>query len=81
MSTLGVAAAAWYSVDGRLSGRDIAAGDPDKDKTLDKAEYLAIVAARLLRYGSHDQTSTRKNRTIGFLSTFQKMSFDTTMRA
>jgi len=31
---------------GRLSRKDFAAGDPDKDKTLTKDEYLAIVAER-----------------------------------
>jgi Ca2+-binding EF-hand superfamily protein len=31
---------------GRLSKKDFAAGDPDKDKTLTKDEYLAIVAER-----------------------------------
>ena len=31
---------------GRLSAKDLAAGDPDKDKTLTKDEYLAIVARR-----------------------------------
>lgn len=31
---------------GRLSRKEFAAGDPDKDKTLTKDEYLAIVAER-----------------------------------
>ena len=31
---------------GRLSRKDFAAGDPDKDKTLTKDEYLTIVAGR-----------------------------------
>ena len=31
---------------GRLSRKEFAAGDPDKDKTLTKDEYLAIVAGR-----------------------------------
>ena len=31
---------------GRLSEKEITAADPDKDKTIDKAEYLAIVEAR-----------------------------------
>jgi len=31
---------------GRLSRKDFAAGDPDKDKTLTKDEYLAIVEQR-----------------------------------
>lgn len=31
---------------GRLSKKDFAAGDPDKDKTLTKDEYLAIVESR-----------------------------------
>ena len=31
---------------GRLSKKDLAAGDPDKDGTLTKDEYLAIVDAR-----------------------------------
>jgi EF-hand domain pair len=31
---------------GRLSKKDLAAGDPDKDGTLTKEEYLAIVESR-----------------------------------
>ena len=31
---------------GRLSKKDLAAGDPDKDGTLTKDEYLAIVESR-----------------------------------
>ncbi len=31
---------------GRLNGRDLAAADPDKDKTLTKDEYLAAVEQR-----------------------------------
>jgi Ca2+-binding EF-hand superfamily protein len=31
---------------GRLSRKDFASGDPDKDKTLSKEEYLAIVEQR-----------------------------------
>lgn len=31
---------------GRLSKKDIAAGDPDKDGTIDKAEFLKVVEAR-----------------------------------
>lgn len=31
---------------GRLSEKEIAAADPDKDKTIDKNEYLSIVEAR-----------------------------------
>jgi Ca2+-binding EF-hand superfamily protein len=31
---------------GRLSRKDFASGDPDKDKTLSKDEYLAIVEQR-----------------------------------
>ena len=31
---------------GRLSRKDFAAADPDKDKTLTKDEYLAVVAQR-----------------------------------
>jgi Ca2+-binding EF-hand superfamily protein len=31
---------------GRLSKKDLAAADPDKDKTLTKDEYLALVEAR-----------------------------------
>jgi Ca2+-binding EF-hand superfamily protein len=31
---------------GRLSRKDLAAGDPDNDKTLSKDEYLAIVERR-----------------------------------
>ena len=38
---------------GRLSKKDLAAGDPDKDGTLTKGEYLAIVESRF-KAADHD---------------------------
>ena len=42
---------------GRLTAKDIAAADPDKDKSLDKAEYLAVVEARF-KAANGDKDST-----------------------
>jgi hypothetical protein len=42
---------------GRLSEKEIAAGDPDKDKTIDKNEYLSIVEARF-KAANKDADST-----------------------
>ena len=35
--------------EGRLSKKELAAGDPDNDATLTKDEYLALVAKRFCR--------------------------------
>ena len=42
---------------GRLSAKELKAGDPDNDKTIDKTEYLAIVEARF-KAANPDQDAT-----------------------
>jgi Ca2+-binding EF-hand superfamily protein len=49
---------------GRLSAKELRAADPDKDKTLDKAEYLAVVEARF-KAANRDKDDTIECKELG----------------